>query len=734
MKPEQNTSPQEVLAGLVERVTFHNSESGFCVLRAKARGHRELVTIIGHAAIISAGEWITASGEWINDHTHGQQFKARFLRTSAPTSIDGIEKYLGSGMIRGIGPVYAKKLVRAFGEKVFDTIEAEPERLREVTGIGAVRSKRITDAWAEQKIVREIMVFLHSNGVGTARAVRIFKTYGTDAIQVMTENPYRLARDIRGIGFKTADAIAMKLGIEKTAMMRVRAGISYALTEAMDDGHCGLPQAELTPLAEELLEVGADLINVALDLELAEGTVIADTLGDTACIFLAGLYRAERAIGERLLALSRGRLPWGSIDADRALPWIEKRIGLELAPSQKTAVRLALTSKLLVITGGPGVGKTTIVNAILRILVAKEVKLLLCAPTGRAAKRLKETTGQEAKTIHRLLEVDPKGGGFKRNADTPLDCDLLVVDETSMVDVMLMHAVIKAVPEGAALLVVGDVDQLPSVGPGQILADMINSGSAPVVRLTEVFRQAAQSRIIVSAHRINQGAIPDLEKPEGDSDFYFVPAKEPETAVQRIVELVKNRIPQRFGFDPIRDVQVLCPMNRGGVGARSLNIELQKALNPAGERKVERFGWTFAPGDKVMQIENDYDKEVYNGDIGYIDDVDVEAAELTTSFDGRAVVYGFGELDTLVPAYAATIHKSQGSEYPAVVIPIMTQHYTMLQRNLLYTGVTRGKKLVVLVGQKKAVAIAVRSVSGRRRWSKLQEWLAGSQSASPLSF
>ena len=734
MKPEQNTSPQEVLAGLVERVTFHNSESGFCVLRAKARGHRELVTIIGHAAIISAGEWITASGEWINDHTHGQQFKARFLRTSAPTSIDGIEKYLGSGMIRGIGPVYAKKLVRAFGEKVFDTIEAEPERLREVTGIGAVRAKRITDAWAEQKIVREIMVFLHSNGVGTARAVRIYKTYGADAIQVMTENPYRLARDIRGIGFKTADAIAMKLGIEKTALMRVRAGISYALTEAMDDGHCGLPQAELTPLAEELLEVGADLINVALDLELAEGTVIADTLGETNCIFLAGLYRAEQAIGERLLALSRGRLPWGSIDVDKALPWIENRIGLELAPSQKAAVRLALASKLLVITGGPGVGKTTIVNAILRVLVAKEVKLLLCAPTGRAAKRLKETTGQEAKTIHRLLEVDPKGGGFKRNADTPLDCDLLVVDETSMVDVMLMHALLKAVPEGAALLVVGDVDQLPSVGPGQILADIINSGSAPVVRLTEVFRQAAQSRIIVSAHRINQGAIPDLEKPEGDSDFYFVPAEEPETAVQRIVELVKTRIPKRFGFDPIRDVQVLCPMNRGGVGARSLNIELQKALNPAGERKVERFGWTFAPGDKVMQIENDYDKEVYNGDIGYIDDVDVEAAELTTNFDGRAVVYGFGELDTLVPAYAATIHKSQGSEYPAVVIPIMTQHYTMLQRNLLYTGVTRGKKLVVLVGQKKAVAIAVRSVSSRRRWSKLQEWLAGSQSTSALPF
>jgi exodeoxyribonuclease V alpha subunit len=731
MKTEQKPADREVLAGLVERVTYQNAENGFCVIRVKARGHRDLVTVVGHAATISAGEWITAAGDWVNDRTHGQQFKAGFLKTSAPTSVEGIEKYLASGMIRGIGPVYAKKLLRAFGDKVFDVIEAEPDRLREVDGIGPVRAKRIVSAWAEQKIVREIMVFLHSHGVGTARAVRIYKTYGSDAVQVMSENPYRLARDIRGIGFKTADAIAMKLGVDKTAMIRVRAGISYALTEAMDDGHCGLPTADLTPLAEKLLEVPQDLIHTALDLELADGTVIADKLGETACVFLSGLYRAERAIAERLLILNKGKLPWPWIDPDKALPWIERRIGLTLAEGQKAAVEMALASKVLVITGGPGVGKTTIVNTILRILSAKHMRLLLCAPTGRAAKRMNEATGLEAKTIHRLLEVDPKGGGFRRGPENTLDCDLLVVDETSMVDVLLMHALVKAIPDKAALLMVGDVDQLPSVGPGQVLDDVIESGAIPVVRLTEVFRQAAESQIIVNAHRINQGVIPDLRKPDVESDFYFVEADDPEAAVPRIIELVKTRIPRRFDLDPVRDVQVLCPMNRGGVGARSLNIELQAALNPAGDRKVERFGWTFAPGDKVMQIENDYDKEVYNGDIGYVEDVEPDDGELTASFDGRPVTYGFGELDTLVPAYAATIHKSQGSEYPAVVIPVMTQHYTMLQRNLLYTGVTRGKRLVVLVGQKKAVAIAVRSVSGRRRWSKLREWLKPAIPATP---
>jgi exodeoxyribonuclease V alpha subunit len=567
------------------------------------------------------------------------------------------------------------------------------------------------------------MVFLHSHGIGTARAVRIYKTYGADAIQVMTENPFRLARDIRGIGFKIADAIAMRLGIEKTAMIRIRAGISYALTQAMDEGHCGLPTDELVPLAAELLGAPSELVEAALGLEVGEGTVIADTVDGIPCVFLGGLYRAERVIAERLTRLIEGPLPWTHINAERALPWVERKIGLVLAKSQAVAISQALRSKTLVITGGPGVGKTTIVNAILRILAAKGVQLLLCAPTGRAAKRMTEATGFEAKTIHRLLEVDPKSGGFRRGSEHPLACDLLVIDEASMVDVLLMQALLRAVPDRAALLIVGDIDQLPSVGPGQVLADVIASGSVPVVQLTEVFRQATQSRIITSAHRINRGSLPDLSKPEGESDFYFVQADNPTIAAARIVELVKTRIPQHFGLDPIRDIQVLCPMNRGGIGARSLNIDLQAVLNPAGERKVDRFGWTFAPGDKVMQIENDYDKEVYNGDIGYIRHVDPEEGELSVHFDGRTVCYGFGELDTLVPAYAATIHKSQGSEYPAVVIPVLTQHYAMLHRNLLYTGITRGKRLVVLVGQKKAIAIAVRNVSGRRRWSKLKEWL-----------
>jgi len=704
-------------------VTFHNAETGFCVLRVKARGQRELVTVVGHAATISSGEWVQMNGTWINDRTHGLQFKAAFLKASPPTTLEGIEKYLGSGMIRGIGPVYATKLVQAFGVAVFELIEQEPARLREVTGIGPKRAARIIAGWAEQKVIREIMLFLHANGVGTSRAVRIYKTYGVDAVQVITENPYRLARDIRGIGFRTADLVAQKLGIEPTAMIRVRAGISFALAEAGGEGHCGLPVDELTTLAGKLLDVSAELIETALVLELEAGEVVADTLEGRRCVFLAGLYRAEQVIAERLRCLAQGAPPWPWIDAGKAISWVEGRTGLALAESQKEALRLTLQSKVLVITGGPGVGKTTLVNSILKVLGAKQVELALCAPTGRAAKRLSESTGLEARTIHRLLEADPRTGGFKRGEENRLDCDLLVVDETSMVDVPLMRALLKALPDEAALLLVGDADQLPSVGPGQVLADIIGSGAVPVVRLTEVFRQAAESQIIVNAHRINAGKMPVLQTKEG-SDFFFVDTADPEEGVRKLLAVVGDRIPSRFGLDPVRDVQVLCPMNRGGLGARSLNIALQAALNPPGEARVERFGWTFCPGDKVMQVTNDYERNVFNGDLGVITGLDMNEAELVVSFDGRAVTYGFGELDELVLAYATTIHKSQGSEFPAVVIPLTTQHYTMLARNLLYTGVTRGKRLVVLVGQVRALAIAVRNGGGRRRWSKLREWLA----------
>ena len=745
--PDNAAQPTEVLAGSIERVTFHNADNGFCVLRIKARGHRDLVTVVGHSAEISAGEWVTVSGVWVNSREHGQQFKAAFLRSSPPTTAEGIEKYLGSGMIRGIGPIYASKLVSAFGAEVFEVIEQAPERLREVPGIGQVRAGRIAQAWADQKVVREIMVFLHSHGVGTARAVRIFKTYGNDAVQVMAENPYRLARDIRGIGFRTADAIAARLGIEPAATIRLRAGINYALLEASGEGHCGLPTAELLKLAGELLAVEEPdgirgplepaVIQTALDLELSEGSVVADSLAGEPTIFLSHLHRDERRIAESLHELAEGAPPWGAIEAVKAIGWVEQRLGLELAASQKAAVELALASKLLVITGGPGVGKTTLINAILRILAAKKLRIQLCAPTGRAAKRMAEATGLEAKTIHRLLEFDPAAYGFRRNAELPLECDLLVVDETSMVDVPLMASLLAAIPPEAGLLLVGDVDQLPSVGPGQVLADAIASGALAVARLTEVFRQAASSRIITTAHAINAGTIPDLRSPpEGtSSDFYFLPAETPEQAVSLILKVVGERIPARFGFDPVAEVQVLCPMARGGCGSRSLNIELQKLLNPDPTEQVERFGWRFAPGDKVMQIANDYEKEVFNGDVGTIDGIDSDNSELSVLFPtseagmagSRAVVYGWGELDHLVPAYACTIHKSQGSEYPAVVIPLLTQHYAMLQRNLVYTGLTRGKQLVVLVGQKKALAMAVKNHLDRRRYTKLVEWLAPEQ-------
>jgi exodeoxyribonuclease V alpha subunit len=716
---------REPLSGLVERVTFHSPDTGFCVLRVKVRGHCELVTVLGSAASIQPGEFIQASGRWDNHREHGVQFKTTFLRVMPPSSLDGIEKYLGSGMIKGIGPHFAKKLVRTFGEEVFDVIENAPERLRELEGIGPKRVEKITSGWSDQKAIREIMVFLQSHGVGTSRAVRIYKTYGADAIPLVSENPYRLARDIKGIGFLTADQIAEKLGIERTAMIRARSGISYTLTEAVSEGHCGLPEDDLLPMAVQLLEIPPDILQDALQQELQDETVVADTIGERRCIFLSHLWNAEKIVAERMKALASGKPSWPKIDADKAIPWVEQKLGVTLAESQREAVKMAVSSKVMVITGGPGVGKTTLVNAILNVLAVKGVSVSLAAPTGRAAKRLSESTGMEAKTIHRLLEVDPKHGGFKRSADNPLECDLLVVDETSMVDVSLMASLVKALPNRSALMVVGDVDQLPSVGPGRVLADIIDSGAISVARLTEIFRQAAQSQIVTNAHKVNSGYMPILDATRNkNSDFYFVEAREPGQGVSKIIEIVKNRLSKRFGFNSIKDVQVLCPMNRGGLGARALNVELQKALNPpVDDIFVERFGFTYRVGDKVMQTDNDYDKEVFNGDVGYIRSIDPIAQELVIEFDDKPVEYQFGELDEVALAYAVSIHKSQGSEYPAVVIPMMMQHYMMLRRNLLYTGITRGRKLVVLVGQKKAVGMAIKGKVETRRWSKLAEWL-----------
>jgi exodeoxyribonuclease V alpha subunit len=717
--------PLETLAGAVERVTFHNSENGFSVLRVRARGQAKLVTVVGHTVSIAAGEFVTASGRWVSDRQHGTQFKADVLHIGLPEGVRGIKTYLASGNMRGIGPTMAERIVAAFGRATFDVIDRQPHRLTEVPGIGPQRAEQIIAGWTEQRTIREIMIFLHQHGVGTARAVRIFRTYGQDAIKIMSEDPYRLARDIRGIGFRGADAIAQQLGLEKTSVRRLRAGVAFVLEEAMGEGHCALPVATLVKHAEALLEVEAGPIQSAVQSALLSGEIIADDIAGQACLFLPGLHAAERLIAQRLTMRAGGRPPWEKINVDKAIPWVERQLSLQLSPSQRDALRLSLASKLTIVTGGPGVGKTTLLAAALKILSAKGVGLLLAAPTGRAAKRMSEQSGVPAKTLHRLLEIDPINGTFRRCETHPLDCDLLVIDETSMVDVLLMQALLRALRPQSALLFLGDVDQLPSVGPGKVLADMIESRRLPVSRLVEVFRQAAQSAIVTNAHRINQGEMPEKISGSGAGEFFFIEIESPEVAVHRMIELVCERIPRRFGFDPLREIQVLCPMNRGALGARNLNVELQKALNPHPAKVVERFGWMFAINDRLMQTENDYDREVFNGDLGEVKDIDEASATMIVSFDGRQLSYRFEELDVLIPAYAMTIHKSQGSEYPAVVIPVVNQHFIMLARNLLYTGVTRARKLVVLIGQRRALATAIRTKQNRDRHTKLREWLAG---------
>nr|VFK56626.1 MAG: exodeoxyribonuclease V alpha subunit [Candidatus Kentron sp. TUN]VFK59156.1 MAG: exodeoxyribonuclease V alpha subunit [Candidatus Kentron sp. TUN]VFK62951.1 MAG: exodeoxyribonuclease V alpha subunit [Candidatus Kentron sp. TUN] len=715
---------KERLSGAVARITFHNSENGFCVLRIKVPGVSELVTVTGTVITVSPGEYVECQGHWVNDPTHGRQFSAVQLQVVPPSTREGIERYLGSGMVRGIGPHFARKLVQAFGERVFEIIENEPERLTELPGVGPLRKTQIVTAWAGQRAIREIMVFLRSYGLGTARAVRIFKTYGNDAIERVRENPYRLATDIHGMGFATADTLAQRLGIPSDSPMRARAGILHILQTLSVQGHCAWQQTTLITDASTLLSIPHAIIKDAIDAEVREKRLVLESIGNRSCVFLAALWNAEVNVVNHIRRLLRYPSPWGRIHMEKAASWVEKKTNLALSDSQRQAVFAALNGKVTVITGGPGVGKTTVVNSILQILRAKGANPCLCAPTGRAAKRLSESTGFAASTIHRALEFDPRIMGFKRQQNYPLETDLVILDEASMVDVALMNRFLCAIPNRAVLLMVGDVDQLPSIGPGSVLADMITSSQITVVRLTEIFRQAAASQIVANAHLINQGITPQQSYPKASlSDFYVVAADSPETIRNKLLQIVTQRIPQRFGLHPIRDLQVLTPTNRGPLGTQTLNTELQRHLNPNAIPTVTRFGWTLAPGDKVVQRVNNYDKDTFNGDVGYVLRVNKEESELIVDMDGREVSYTFDELDELSLAYAMTIHKAQGSEYPAVVVLLASQHYTLLARNLLYTAITRGRQLVVVICQMQALSMAVKNTPSAHRLTKLAERL-----------
>lgn len=728
----RTSEAEETLSGLVERIVFRNAENGFSVLRVKAEGRREPVTVVGAIGQVQPGEFLRAIGRWQTDPSFGFQFRADSLTALPPSTAEGMEAYLGSGLIKGVGPAMARKLVAAFGERVFDVIERTPHRLREIEGVGRGLAQRIVEAWRDQRAVRDIMVFLHGHGLSPLRAARIHEAYGKKAIDVVTDDPYRLARDIRGIGFQAADELAARLGLERNGAPRLRAGLVHSLTEAQDDGHCALPRGTLITNAAALLGVSEAEIEPVLAEEIAKGRLVAAPIRGTACVYLPALAEAEAEIAAGLIARAEGAPEPAITDPKRRIEAAELEVGHALAPGQKDALELALGARLVVITGGPGTGKTTLVNALLAAL-PDEVDVKLAAPTGRAARRLAESTGKEARTLHRLLEADP-GRGFGRGPDRPIVCDLLVIDEVSMVDMPLMQALLRALPDEAALVLVGDVDQLPSIGPGQVLKDIIDSRVCPVVALTEIFRQAAQSRIVTSAHSINHGHMPDLSRPDDAlSDFYAIRAEDPDDAAAKVLELVAERVPARFGVDALRDIQVLCPTNRGRTGARALNGELQAALNPPRGPRLERHGVVYAEGDKIMQTVNDYDREVNNGDLGIVTRIDPAERTLTALFDGRSQTYPYDGLDALAPAYAVTVHKAQGSEYPVVILPLLMQHGRMLRRNLVYTAITRAKRLVVLVAEPRALELAVTGRPNPERWSGLRERLQATASHAPVS-
>jgi exodeoxyribonuclease V alpha subunit len=723
----------EQLSGVIERITFHNLDNGYCVLRVRAKGHRDVVTVVGTCQQVVAGEYVEAAGSWVTDRQHGLQFKADAVKTTPPHTPEGIAKYLGSGLVRGIGPKFARRIVDVFGDRTLEVIDQSPTFLTQVKGIGPKLIEKIRRSWVEQQAVRSIMVFLHSYGIGTARAVRIYREYGEQAIEVVKSNPYRLSTDIWGVGFATADELALKLGLPRDSPFRAQAAVRHVLQEASGDGHVGYPEELVLEAAGSLTQIDPNGIRDAVEQLRVTDEIVRDSVAlatggrqpaeveADSLLYLKALFMAELGVARQVRALAAGPHPLTGTDVAAAVEWAERKMGLTFADSQRKAIQEAVTHKLMVVTGGPGTGKTTIVRGILDVFQAKGLRVLLCAPTGRAAKRLTESTGREAKTIHRLLEFDPGIGTFRKGKESPLDLDLLVVDETSMVDMVLMNRLLQAVPPWACVVLVGDVDQLPSVGAGAVLTDLIESKTVPVARLTEVHRQAGASWIVRAAHAVNRGDEPE-SAPAGKGDFYFVEANDPPGIIARIVQMVTDRIPAAFGLDALRDVQVLTPQVKTELGVINLNRELQAALNPPGPGLAEtkRFDTTFRVGDKVMQTRNNYQREVFNGDIGRVTALDPEEQTALVDFDGRAVEYDFADLDELQLAYAVSVHKSQGSEYPAVVIPVHTQHYVMLQRNLLYTGITRGRKLVALVGSRKALWRAVTNAETRQRFSLLK--------------